>query len=1023
MAEAGRYQHYEVLRNEDGSLWELGRGAMGITYKAFDTNLRTLVALKVINNAYLSSDVARQRFLREARAAAALRHQNVASVFHLGTDNECYFYAMEFVDGETVDGYMKRSGPLSPIEALSITLQVSRALAAAAKQQLVHRDLKPANLMLVDEEGEKVVKVIDFGLAKSVKREGDDSGTLTVGGGFVGTPHFASPEQLEEREIDTRSDIYALGATLYYMVTGRPPYSGSVAQIMSQHLYKPLPLEPLDGSPSCLVGLVQRMMEKDRANRPQTPADLRQEVLRCLEQLQANATAIELSRAGPRSLEQPETLATQSLSTERPGHLGTATVLAKRYQIAQDLGDIPQGRQFLADDIQLGRRVSLVVFNREFLSDSKRYTALEQEVGQLLRAPHADLREIYSLESVGEQSFLVEEYLAGPTLLDVLRVRSILTPLEALLLVKLLAPVADHARAHRLQQVVLTVSGVRLASLGLAESVINAGLLQKPLTEWNQLGVKVEPIDFSLSSSDSATWAGSATLVQSVSGGGPRASYLGMLSLLAYELLGGPRSAVETSGRYKPVAVLSEEGNAILRQGLIDELPSAMEMARLLEGQILGRGAEPVARPVTVPPALSAQSGAAPLKSPPPLPAIVPPANISAPLVSRESTKRNVSVVGLLLVFGLIAALLIGLGFGGYALYRYFAGQRLKSEEALATPSHLPTPLKRATPLPTPDERITPSPTPEERIRPSPSPPEINEFREKLAAAQELSKSGDWQAALKGYLDLIDRYPERPIPLRRLDNLMAELRNTEGKLDAASYAEAKPNLVRAADKGVVGAMLIIGQFSRESDPAEARRWFELAAAKGSPPAMIEAGLLYSNLHQPGDDRKALEYFLQAANLGDRVGKYLAGECYYYGKGTAADIPKAVEFLQEAAALREPRAMDLLGTYYRRQHQFDQARKSYEDAAAAGYPLSLSNLGVLYMNGEGVQRSPEVAATLFRQGAEKGDPTAMFFYGGCLQDGIGLPKDAKAAAEWFRRAAHAGNSRAIEWCRLNGISYK
>ena len=218
-------------------------------------------------------------------------------------------------------------------------------------------------------------------------------------------------------------------------------------------------------------------------------------------------------------------------------------------------------------------------------------------------------------------------------------------------------------------------------------------------------------------------------------------------------------------------------------------------------------------------------------------------------------------------------------------------------------------------------------------------------------------------------------------------------------------------------------MLIIGQFSRESDPAEAMKWFELAAAKGSPPAMIEAGLLYSNLHQPADDRKALEYFLQAANLGDRVGKYLAGECFYYGKGTAADIPKAVEFLQEAAALREPRAMDLLGTYYRRLRQFDQARKFYEDAAAAGYPLSLSNLGVLYMNGEGVQRSPEVAVNLFKQGAEKGDPNAMFFYASCLEDGVGLQKDTKAAAEWFRRSAHAGNPRAIEWCRLNGVSYK
>ena len=280
MAEAGRYQHYEVLRNEDGSSVGIREGCDGHHLQGLRHEPPFCpVALKVINNAYLSSEVARQRFLREARAAAALRHQNVASVFHLGTDNECYFYAMEFVDGETVDGYMKRNGALSPVEALGITLQVSRALAAAAKQQLVHRDLKPANLMLVDEEGERVVKVIDFGLAKSIKREGEDSGTLTVGGGFVGTPHFASPEQLEERDIDSRSDIYSLGATLYYMIAGRPPYSGSVAQIMSQHLYKPLPLEPLEGSPSCLVELIQRMMEKDRAKRPQTPADLRQDVL------------------------------------------------------------------------------------------------------------------------------------------------------------------------------------------------------------------------------------------------------------------------------------------------------------------------------------------------------------------------------------------------------------------------------------------------------------------------------------------------------------------------------------------------------------------------------------------------------------------------------------------------------------------------------------------------------------------------------------------------------------------------
>ncbi len=1045
MADAERYQHYEVLRHGDGSPWELGRGAMGITYKAYDTNLRCPVALKVINNAYLNSDVARQRFLREARAAAALRHQNVASVFHLGTDHESYFYAMEFIDGETVDTYMKRTGPLSPLEALEITLQVSRALAAAVKQQLVHRDLKPANLMLVDEEGEKVVKVIDFGLAKSAKREGEDSGTLTVGGGFVGTPHFASPEQLEERDIDIRSDIYSLGATLYYMVSGRPPYSGSVAQIMSQHLYKPLPLEPLEGSPSCVVQLVQRMMEKDRVNRPQSPADLRQEVLRCIESIQANATATKRSPGTIQSLaEQPDTLATQALSTERPPTSQGPTVLAGRYQLGRDLGDIPQGRRFLADDLQRDGKVLLLVFNREFLADSKRYTALEQEIDQLRRAPRQELQEIYSIESVGQQSFLVQEIIVGPSLVEILRTRKALTPPEALLLLKLLAPVADHAQDHLLQQVALTISGVHLTTPGLSEETIDPALLQKPLTQWSQLGVKIEPVDFSLSSSDSATWAGSATLVQSSSGEGPRASYLGMLSLLIYELLGGPRHTVETTGRYTPIAVLSEQGNTVLRRGLTDELASAVEMSNLLEDQIFGKRSEYVSPSLTSAHASTHSGGAAPAPpsqthAPPVVAEALPPSpGVTPPHAPPDAGKRKTSVAGLLLMCGLVVLLLGGLGLGGYAVYRYFVGQQFDEtgparptpassvtprQQPTPRPTSKPTPEELTTPSPTPEETVTPSSTPEEQVNSSPTPAPIDEVQEKLRAAQELGRSGNWQGALKAYLDLVDRYPERSVVLKRLDNLLAELHGTPGMPDPNSYAEAKSDLVRAAEKGVVPAMLIIGQFSRETNPSEAMKWFEIAAAKGSTPAMIEAGLSYSNRRQSGDDRKALEYFLQAANSGDRVGKYLAGECYYFGKGVQIDVPKAVAFLREAAAMREPRAMDLLGTHFRKLRDFDQARKFYEEAAAEGYPLSLSNLGVLYMNGEGVQRSPEIAANLFKQGAEKGDPLGMCFYAGCLAEGLGLQKDSKGAAEWFRRSARAGNPRAIEWCRNNGINYK
>src|SRR6516165_9715677 len=279
-----RYHHYQLMKREDGSLWELGRGAMGITYKAYDTNLRFTVALKVINSTYLDSETARQRFLREARAAAALRHPNVASVFNLGAEEDKYFYVMEFIDGETVEARVKRLGPLEPVAALNIGLQVARALAVAAKHQLVHRDLKPTNLMLVDQEGEQLVKVIDFGLAKVSKDSGEDSGALTVAG-FVGTPHFASPEQIEEGEVDIRSDFYSLGVTLYFTLTGQSPFSGSIGQVMSQQLYKPLPIEPLAKLPGCVVSLIQHMLEKDRNNRPQTPQDLQTAMIACLEEM------------------------------------------------------------------------------------------------------------------------------------------------------------------------------------------------------------------------------------------------------------------------------------------------------------------------------------------------------------------------------------------------------------------------------------------------------------------------------------------------------------------------------------------------------------------------------------------------------------------------------------------------------------------------------------------------------------------------------------------------------------------
>ena len=503
-----RYQQYELLRREDGSLWELGRGAMGITYKAYDTNLRFPVCLKVINSAYLESDMARQRFLREARAAAALRHPNVASVFNLGIDHENYFYVMEFIDGETLEARVKRQGPLKPVDALNIALQVARALAVAAKQQLVHRDLKPTNLMLVDQEEELHVKVIDFGLAKVAKDAAEDSATLTIGG-FVGTPHFASPEQVEEGEVDVRSDIYSLGATLYFMLSGQSPFSGSVGQIMSQHLYKPVPMEPLTSVPECVASLVQQMMAKDRNARPQTAQDLQRAILVCLDEIRSSSSpGIQNTGAAQSAFETVDF----SFSSGRP--LAAGVTIARTYNLIEELIEAPYGRRFLADDLRHNRQVILSVLSPGFLTDGSSFSALREAVGLLRKAPHKMLREVYSLETFSDCSFLVEENVLGTSLLDLLRRRSKLTAPEVCRLLHLLAPLADHASRCGLQHVDLTLSGVHLVDRASTRSGIQADVLSRPLSAWELLDAKVDAIDFSFSTAQTGTWTGMATRFQ-----------------------------------------------------------------------------------------------------------------------------------------------------------------------------------------------------------------------------------------------------------------------------------------------------------------------------------------------------------------------------------------------------------------------------------------------------------------------------------------------------------------------------
>src|SRR6266498_3940153 len=243
---------FEVEQRADGSHWELGRGGMGVTYLARDKVLRRRVALKVIDTPTVSTDrnsqTARERFLREARAAAALRHPNVAAVYQFGAapDGSRCFYAMELVEGETLETRVRRHGPLNPKLVVEIATQIAQALRAAP-----------------------TVKIIDFGLAKAIA---DAGGEMDITHGeFVGTPNFASPEQFESEPVDVRSDIYSLGATLWFALTGKTPFAGrSIEEIRRAQKLTALPTEQLKAAhvPPPLRSLLKSMLALEPAGRP-----------------------------------------------------------------------------------------------------------------------------------------------------------------------------------------------------------------------------------------------------------------------------------------------------------------------------------------------------------------------------------------------------------------------------------------------------------------------------------------------------------------------------------------------------------------------------------------------------------------------------------------------------------------------------------------------------------------------------------------------------------------------------------
>ena len=253
---------------------ELGKGGMGKVYKVLDTKIKEKIALKLLKPEIASDKNTIERFSNELKFSRKIRHENVCQMYDLNEEKGTHYITMEYVHGEDLKRLIRKMGQMSAGQAISLAKQVCEGLTEAHKLEVVHRDLKPQNIM-VDEDGK--TRIMDFGIARSLKGKG-----MTGAGVMIGTPEYMSPEQVEGKDVDQRSDIYSLGVILYEMVTGRVPFEGDTPFTIGVKQKSEIPREPVELNsqvPSDLSGVIMKCLEKDKDKRYLSASEVRSELI------------------------------------------------------------------------------------------------------------------------------------------------------------------------------------------------------------------------------------------------------------------------------------------------------------------------------------------------------------------------------------------------------------------------------------------------------------------------------------------------------------------------------------------------------------------------------------------------------------------------------------------------------------------------------------------------------------------------------------------------------------------------
>jgi serine/threonine protein kinase len=579
---------FEILADASGKPIELGRGGMGVTYRARQISMGGReVALKVIQPELLGDDNVRRRFLREAQLAGEIDHENVALVYLRGQEGDSYFYAMQLVEGVDLDRYVKANGPLNVRDAIGVVAQVASALTAANAKGLIHRDIKPSNLMSVRRRNTLRIKLIDFGLAKQISQQ-DIHNSLSGKDEFKGTLAYASPEQCQALTVDTRSDLYSLGVTLWFLLSGKVPFTGNLAAVSGAHVWAPLPLQQLPSLPQPILELLRSLLAKNPEDRPQTPGEVEDRVEELLRLLPSDVVS------GSNTVQTPPAAAGDA-SFEGGGNLTLIGAPVLNRYLEPAAGQIQEDRFELLEAVPEG--VSGRLFRaRERRGSESRMVAVkflhpsicaEEEAAQSLRTQFAALQKLtldylvryFALELGSAPPFLVREWMQGIPLTGVLRLRAgTLTGAEVSTLLEPLPGLLDALASSGLSLIIVGLRKLwtRFPS-DLEPAKLETWVKQATARDWDSR-LALDPLSLRSLVSRPVQTESDVTLLptsRSLALQQNRAGIQGrtpaqLLASVVYELLAGQPPQTDS---YRPLAAIPEGANQRLKQALGYEGP------------------------------------------------------------------------------------------------------------------------------------------------------------------------------------------------------------------------------------------------------------------------------------------------------------------------------------------------------------------------------------------------------------------------------------------------------------------